>query len=194
MKEFTTKIITKPFFLLKNVIVIYNQSHDLLKIAKEVFMFLLYIFIIAFYYIYMSTYKFSDDNCELISLCTINFEESKPFVNTQPNIWYKHIIDDFFNKFTSNSKIVNYKVIEIKSDCVVKTLWFECNLETEKKPVILNKIQSDYMKSIISECEFYKNKASLLETQLLKAKISYQYLIKDINDIVKEINDSFKKS
>jgi hypothetical protein len=62
-----------------------------------------------------------------------------------------------------------------------------------KKSVILNKIKFDYMKSIELECEFYKNKASLLEIQLLKAKISYQDLIKDINDIVKEMNGSYKK-
>jgi hypothetical protein len=111
----------------------------------------------------------------------------------QPNIWYKDILSDFFNKFTLKSKTINYKNIEIKSNCVTKTLWLEHNLETRKEPAILNKIQSDHMRSIILECEFYKNKASLLEIQLLKDKVSYQDLIKDINDIVKEINDSFKK-
>jgi len=49
------------------------------------------------------------------------------------------------------------------------------------------------MKNLILECEFYKNKASLLEIQFLKAKVSYQDLIKDINDIMKEMNDSSKK-
>jgi hypothetical protein len=70
----------------------------------------------------------------------------------------------------------------------------EYNLEIEKKSIILNKIQDDYIKSLISKCEFYKNKTSLLEIQLLKAKLSYQDLIKDISDIVKEMNDSSKKS
>jgi hypothetical protein len=34
----------------------------------------------------------------------------------------------------------------------------EDNLGTVKKSVILNKIKYDYMKSLISECEFYKKK------------------------------------
>jgi hypothetical protein len=49
------------------------------------------------------------------------------------------------------------------------------------------------MRNLELECEFYKNKASLLEIQLLKAKVSYQDLIKDINNIVKEMNNSSKK-
>jgi hypothetical protein len=65
--------------------------------------------------------------------------------------------------------------------------------EIAKKPIILNKIQSNHIRSIELESNFYKNKASLLEMQLLKTKISYQDLIKDINDIVKEINDLNKK-
>jgi hypothetical protein len=68
----------------------------------------------------------------------------------------------------------------------------EHNLETVKKPVILNKVQSDSMKRIISECEFYKYKTFSLEIQLLNTKIAYHNLVKDINDIVKEMNDSPK--
>jgi len=193
MKEFTIKIITKSCFLLKNMIVVYNQSHDLLKIAKEIFVFLLYIFIIALYYIYISTYKFSDNNYELINLCTVNFEESKPVID-KPNIWYKYILDDFFNKFTSNSKTINYKVIEIKPDCAVKTLMpLEHNLGTTKKPVILNKIQSNYVTNIISECEYSKNRTILLEIQLLNTKIACHNLIKDVYDITKEMRHLIKK-
>jgi hypothetical protein len=66
------------------------------------------------------------------------------------------------------------------------------DISTVNKPVILNKIQSDHMKNLIFEYEFYKNKASLLEIELLNIKISYQNLMKDINTIVKEMNDSFK--
>ena len=70
----------------------------------------------------------------------------------------------------------------------------EHDISTVKKSVILNKIQSDCMKSLISECEFYKNKTSLLEIQLLETKIAYHNLMKDINDIIKEMHDSSKKT
>jgi hypothetical protein len=81
--------------------------------------------------------------------------------------------------------------MEIKPYSVIKTLIpLEHNLEVVKKPVILNKIQSEYIHNIESECKIYKNKTSILEIQLLNTKIAYHNLIKDINDIVKEINYS----
>lgn len=158
--------------------------------VKDIFMCLFYIFIfVSCYYIYVCTHNISDSNDELINICTINYEELKPV--SQPNIWYKNIFNEFFNKFSLNAKTVNYKIIEIKPE--VRTLMpLEHYSDTVKKSVILNKIKSDYMKSLVLECEFYKNKASLLEIQLLKTKISYQDLIKDINDIVKEMNGSYK--
>jgi hypothetical protein len=83
--------------------------------------------------------------------------------------------------------------MEIKANYIIKTIMpLEHNIE--KKSIILNKIQSDSMKNLISECEFYKKKTFLLEIQILKAKISYQDLIKDISGIVKEIPNSLKKS
>jgi hypothetical protein len=184
MKELTKKQ--------KHTCSIYKQFN---KTAKEIFICLLYIFIfVSCYYVCMRTYSFNINNCELVTVYNTNCVELEPTDYNQSNIWCKSILDDFFKKFTSNSKTINPKFLEIKSNCAVKTLYFEYNLETGKKSVMLNKILSDSTKSIISEYEFYKNKASLLETQLLKAKISYQDLIRDINDIVKEINDSFKKS
>ena len=147
---------------------------------------------VSCYYIYISTCSFSNNNCELINVCTISFKESESV--SQPNIWHKYILDNFFNKFTLNSKTINYKNMEINSDCVTKTLWLEHKIETVKKPVILNKIQSDSIKTLISECEYYKNKTSSLEVQLLNTKIAYLDLVKDINDIVKEMNDSTRKS
>jgi hypothetical protein len=83
--------------------------------------------------------------------------------------------------------------MEIKANYVLKTFMpLEHNIE--KKSVVLNKIQDDYINNLISECEFYKNKTSLLEIQILKAKVSFQDLIKDISSIVKEIPNSSKKS
>jgi hypothetical protein len=85
--------------------------------------------------------------------------------------------------------------MEIKANYIIKTFMpLEHNINIEKKSIILNKIQDDYIKNLISECEFYKNKTSLLEIQILKAKVSFQDLIKDISGIVKEIPNSYKKS
>lgn len=180
----TESIIQKRIYYVS----IYKQ---LLIITKEIFICLLIIFIIVFcYYICIRTYNFSNEDCPLTTICTISFEELKP-VN-QPKIWYKDILYDFFNKFTSHSKTINHKIIEVKSD--IKTLMpLGHDISTVKKPVILNKIQSDCIKSLISECEFYKDKTSLLEVQLLNTKIAYHNLIKDIDDITKEMHYSFKK-
>ncbi len=70
----------------------------------------------------------------------------------------------------------------------------EDNLEIAKKPVILNKIKSNFINNIISECEFYKNKTSLLEMQLLNTKIAHHNLVKDIDNIVREMNYSPKNT
>jgi|SRR5580700_3151153 hypothetical protein len=168
---------------------------DLLKVVKEIFVFSLYIFIIVFYYyICVYTCNFNNDSCELINVCTINSEEFKPVDQNPANIWYKCLLDDFFNTFTSNSKTINPKFLEVKSD--IKTLMplgLEHEISKVKKSVILNKIQSDCIKSIISECEYYKDKTSLLEIQLLQTKIAYHNLIKDIDEITKEMHYSFKK-
>jgi hypothetical protein len=142
----------------------------------------------------MYIYSFTNDNNQLTTLYITSIEELKPVNINQPNIWYKYFLGDFFEKFTSNSKTLNHKIIEVKLE--VKTLIpleLEHNIATVKKSVILNKIQSDYMKSLISDCEFYKNKTSLLEIQLLKTKIAYYNLMKDIDDITKEMNYSLKK-
>ena len=85
--------------------------------------------------------------------------------------------------------------MEIKPNCILNLkilMPLEACSDIKKKSIILNIIQFDSMKTLISECEFYKNKTSLLEIQLLNTKIAYQNLIKDINDIVKEMNDLSK--
>ena len=163
------------------------------KTAMKTFICLLCIFIfVSYYYICICAYIFSNDNCELVIVYNTSFVEPKSV--DQPYIWYKYILDDFFNKFTSNSKAINLKFMKIKSDSGINTLMpLEHYSDIAKKSVILNKIQFDHTKSLVSECEFYKNKTSSLEIQLLKAKVSYQNLIKDINDIVEEMNHSSKK-
>jgi len=144
------------------------------------------------HFAWIHTYNSNIDNCELITVYNTNFVELEPI--NQPNIWYKYILDDFFNKFTSYGKTINHKIIEVKLE--VKTLMpleLEHDISTVKKSVILNKIQSDCIKSLISECEYYKNKTSLLEIQLLQTKIAYHNLIKDIDEITKEMHYSLKK-
>lgn len=171
-KKLTKIKITKPCNFSKIVI-------------KNICILYIYLFIIVFYYcICMYIYNLFNNNYELISICVIDFEELKPI--NQSNTWYKSVLDDFFKKFTSNSKTINPKYLEIKPE--VKTLMpLEHNMKIDKKPIILSKIQDDYLNNLISECEYYKNKTSLLEIQILKDKISYQDLIKDISGIVKEI-------
>lgn len=167
---------------------------ELLIITKEIFVCLLIIFIFVFcYYICIRTYNFSNYNDQLTTICTISIEELKPVNKNPPNIWYKYIIDDFFNKFTSNSKTINHKITEVKFEAKALML-LKHDISTVKKPLILNKIQYDCIKSLISECEYYKDKTSLLEIQLLDTKIAYHNLIKDIDDITKEMHCSFNKS
>lgn len=189
MKKLTKKNITK----LKKENYIYlicipKQLWGLPEAIKEIMMGLLNIFIFVSCYYIICTYYFSNDNCESIAACTDFLE---PKLVDQPKIWYICIVDDFFNKFTSNSRTINPDYMKIKSYNVVKAFMpLEHNLDIIKKPVILNKIQSDYMNNITSECEFYKNKTSLLEIQLLNTKIAYHNLVKDLNDIVKEMYHS----
>ena len=139
---------------------IYHTSiyKELLIITKEIFVCLLIIFIFVFcYYICIYTYNLSNYNNQLTIVCTINIEELKP-VN-QSNIWYKYLLDDFFNKFTHNGKTINYKIIEVKSE--VKTLIpleLKQDISTVKKPVILNKIQSDHIKVLYLSVNFTKIK------------------------------------
>jgi len=164
-------------------------------VIKQIFIYLLILLILVFYYyICMCIYNFSNCNVQLSTICNISFEELEPINKNPLNIWYKCVLDDFFNSFTSNNKTIKPKFLEVKSD--IKTLMpleLEHNLNTVKKPVILNKIKYDYTKSLISKCEFYKNKTSLLEIQLFQTKIAYHNLIKDINDIIKEMGSLSQK-
>jgi len=166
-----------------------KQEH-IYPIAKEIYRYLFILFILIFYYyICICTYNFSNDNCELITVCTTNFVELEPV--SQPKVWYKYILDDFLNKFTSNGKTINSKYMIIKPYNAVKVLMpLEHNLDIVENSVILNKIKCDSMYNIISECECYKKKVSLLEIQLINNKIAYHNLVKDINDIIKEMNYS----
>ena len=118
----------------------------LLEIVKEIFINIIIIFIFAFfYYISIHTYNFSNDNYQLTTVYITNIDELKPI--NQTNIWYKYFLGDFFDKFTSNSKTINHKFIQVKSE--VKTLMPlepEHDISTVEKSPILNKIKSDSIK------------------------------------------------
>ncbi len=173
-----------------NYISIFKQ---LLEATKEIIMALLNIFIIvSCYYICMRTYNFSNDNCELITACTTNLGELELKPASTPNAWYKSIIDDFISKFTLKGKTFKHEFVKIRPSLEVLPLNYNQN-DIREKSIILSKIQYDYMNNLISESEFYKNKTTVLEIQILKSKIAYMDLVKDINDIVKEMNDSYKK-
>ena len=164
----------------------YNNNHismfmQLFAVTKEIIKSLLCIFIfVSCYYLCMRAYNFDYDNDQLTIISTANFDELKPI--NLPKIWYKSIIDDFFNQFTSKGKTFNHEFIKIQSS--VKTLPLDYNLDTIEKSIILNRIKSDHMNSLIAECEFYKNKTSLLEIQLQWIKIIHHSLVNDLKDIL----------
>ena len=159
---------------------------QLLEIVREIFMFLLYIILFTICF-YMCLYIYNyGNNVEVIIINNTNFEELKP-VN-QSNMWYKSIIDDFFNKFTSKGKAVN-----------IKTCWYQTHIanitpiENENhsdKFEIINKVKSKHMNDLISECEYYKDKASILELELLKMNLVHEDLVRNINNIVNNLNKS----
>ena len=94
----------------KHIYPVYKESYDLPDAAKEIFMCFIYIFIfVSCYYIYTRIYNSYVHNYELITISTTNCDQLEPAY--RPNRWYRYILDDFFNKFTSNSKTINYKFI-----------------------------------------------------------------------------------
>jgi hypothetical protein len=159
-------------------------AKQLFDTTKEIIKAIFSIILFVFCYIYMSTYTFCECDNELITTCSTNFVELQP-ISTR-NIGYMLIFEDFFSKFTSKAKTINY-IIEIKP--YIKTLIpIEHNLGIVEKPIILNKIKSYHINSIISECNFYKNKTSLLEIQLQETKITYFNLVNDLNNILKDVD------
>lgn len=173
----------------------YNYNYisilkQLLEATKEITMALLNIFIfVSCYYICIRTYSFSNDNCELITACTstcpTNLGELKPA--STPNAWHKSIIDDFFSKFTLKGKTFKHEFVKIRPSLEVLPLNYNQN-DIIEKSIILSKIKYDHMSNLISECEFYKNKTSLLEIQVQSTRIVYFNLVNDLNYILKDVN------
>lgn len=198
VKNIKEQIIYLPIFDFMNFIILYRYTkstehnnhisiiRQIYEIAQEIIKALLNIFIfVSCYYIFACRYNLGHCYDEVVTACNTSLEELKPI--KVPSIWYKSIIDDFFNKFTSNYKIIDHNFYKTNTQITLNH-----NQDIVEKYIILNKIKSHHINSLNLECEFYKNKTSLLEIQLLNTKIAYHNLVKDINDIVKEINYSSK--
>jgi hypothetical protein len=93
--------------------------------------------IIVCYYIFIFKYIIIEDY-------------SEPKSNKVPNIWYKFIIDDFFNKFTIKSKTIDQKYFTFKNmQSCIKPLMIEHNQNILNKSILCN-IRSDNINSLIS--------------------------------------------
>jgi len=58
---------------------------------------------------------------------------------------------------------------------------------------ILNKVKDLHLNEMIIECDFYKDKVLQLEIQISNNKVANSNIVKDINDILKEIEYERKK-
>lgn len=115
---------------------------------------------IVCYYIFIFKYILNI-NDELITTYNITVEKLNPIEIS--NIWYKSIIDDFFNKFTIKSKTIDHKYFTFKN--MQSFTIIEQNQDNLKKSILCN-IRSDHINSLVLECESYKEKISNLEIQV----------------------------
>jgi len=145
-------------------------------IKKQILIYLLNMIIIIIYYILIYK-KFLYINDEVVTTCITTVEKLKSIEVS--NVWYKSIIDDFFNKFTTKSKTIDNKYFDMKS--FIKPLIIEYNQD------ILNNIRSNHINSLILECEDYKKIISNLEMQIHYTRMIHNNLINDLYDILKEV-------
>lgn len=202
-KKKEKQIIYLPIFDFMNFIILYKYTksieqsnhisiiRQLCETAQEIIKALLSIFIfVSCYYIFACRYNLGNCHDEVVTVCTTTIEELKP--TKVIKIWYKSITDDFFNKFTSKGKTVNHELLKINSSSI-KTLPLNYNQDIIEKS-ILNKINSHHINSLMIECEFYKNKTSLLEIQAQNTRIVYFNLVNDLNHILKDVDNWRKQS
>jgi hypothetical protein len=146
-------------------------------IIKQILIYLLSIIIIVCYYLFIFKYILNIQD-EVVVTCTTNVEKLKPIEVS--SIWYKSIIDDFFSKFTTNSKTIDRKYFEIRP------LIIEHNQNIINKS-ILDNIRSDHINNLVLECELYKNKISNLEVQVYYTRMIHYSLINDLHEILKDM-------
>ena len=158
-------------------------------LIKELLVYFLIMFIIICYYLFIFKYILSI-NDEIVPISTAIIEEySEPKSNKVPNIWYKSILDDFFSKFTINSKSIDHKYFTIKN--IQSFTLIERNQDILNKS-ILDNIRSDNINSLVSECENYKEKISFLEIQIHYTRMIHYNLINDLHEILKDV-DQWRK-
>jgi len=164
----------------------YKQYNYLLYPIKWLLIYFLSMFIIVCYYIFIFK-SFLNINDEVVTTCFTTVEKLKPVKVT--NIWYKSIIDDFFNKFTTNSKTIDHKYFEMQ--LTTKSLIIEQNQNFINKS-ILDNIKSNHINSLVLDCEIYKNKIFFLEVQSHYTKMIHNNLINDLYEILKDV-DKWRK-
>jgi len=163
-----------------------KQYNYLLDLIKWLLIYFLSMFIIVCYYIFIFKSILNINN-EEIANCITTVEKLKP--TEVPNIWYKSFIDDFFSKFTTNSKTIDHKFYEMQ--LFTKPLIIEHNQDNLKISILDNN-KSNYINSMISECEYYKKRTFLLEVQAHYTKMIHNNLINDLHEILKDI-DKWRK-
>jgi hypothetical protein len=171
-------------FIIKQINSALKKANNLLKKIKELLLFLIIMIIIVCYYIFIFKYILSI-NDEEITTCTITTVEIFKSTEKVPNIWYKFILDDFFSKFTINSKTIDHKYFEMQLS--ISPLIIEHNKDFIKESVLDN-IRSNHINNIVSECEYYKQRLYFLEIQAHYTKMIQNNLINDLHDILKDVN------
>lgn len=154
-------------------------SNNLLNLIKWLLLFLITMLIIVCYYIFIFKYvlNINDEIIPIYNIIIEDYSESKS--NKVPNIWYKSIINDFFNKFTTNSKTIDQKFYDMQSFTII---------EYNQDKSISDNIRSDHINSLVSECEYYKEKISNLEIQAYYTKMIHNNLINDLHEILRDVD------
>jgi len=149
-------------------------------IKKQILIYLINMIIIICYYFFIYKYILNI-NSEVVTITTSTITVENLKLSEVPNIWYKSIIDDFFNKFTIKSKSIDQKYFNMQSFAIIK------HHQDIIEKSILDTIRSDHINSIVLECESYKNKISNLEIQAYYTRMIHNSLINDLNEILKDV-------
>jgi hypothetical protein len=130
-------------------------------------------FIIICYFIFIFNYILNI-NYEVVITTTTTVEKLQ-----LTEVTNKSIIEDFFNKFTTKSRTIESKYFEMQ-------LLIKDNQNIINKSVLDN-IRSDYINSLVLECESYKKRIYFLEVQAQYTKMIQYNLINDLHEILKDV-------
>lgn len=161
--------------IIKQIYLIFKKLNNSLEIIKQILIYLLIMIMIICYYYFVYKYII-DIHSEVINTTTITVENLT--LTEVPN---KSIIDDFFNKFTTKSKIIDRKYFSIQLP--TKTKYNQDIL----KESILDNVKSNHINNLVLECENYKKRISNLEIQAYYTKMIHNNLINDLHEILKDV-------